>query len=396
MSDESKDRWRDVSDRISNEREELNREAERQRLLDDLSFASQRNRELETAVAKLAREQDRLVLVERERIFKRAQAAQATAALVHEATWAKNRMENEMRLAKQRAALFPETVIPGSLGAASSAGTSNVSRPVRVSLPPAVREMASQASQKNIPAPEKEEIPEEDAGVASMVANVYTSAMGAFFSNPIKDVILKASARSTPLRTPAEPTPNIPVAPTANSVEPFVVPAAPVVAADPPIPRASTEVPTIIPTLIATLPTIPKVGSILPAKQTPKEVRRTVNRAGKGEWTSQELLDEAQLRMASAVSEQVEFLQSQREIMVLLFGLPKETRPGPVPTLDPGWLEMEAAWIEAVSKNPQLPNPLPEKELHPAIVAAMGEAVGGEEAKADDLDDENFYFAYVI
>jgi hypothetical protein len=112
MSLGESDRWRDVSIRLQKEKLELEREIERQRLLDELSASRTRNLELETALAKLAREQDRLALAERERVLKRAQVAQATALLVQEANWAKSRMENELRLAKERLHLFPETSNP--------------------------------------------------------------------------------------------------------------------------------------------------------------------------------------------------------------------------------------------------------------------------------------------
>lgn len=112
---ENRDRWKDLRECLSKEREEIESELERQRLLDQLSASRSRNHELETALAQLAREQDRLSLIERERVLKRAQIAQATSVLVQEANWAKNRMEAEMKLAKQRAMMFPETVAPGSM-----------------------------------------------------------------------------------------------------------------------------------------------------------------------------------------------------------------------------------------------------------------------------------------
>ena len=108
-----KSRWQEVADKLAVEKAELDREMERQRMLDELSITKTRNYELEAALAKLAREQDRVALAERERILKRAQIAQATAVLVQEAQWAKARMEAEMRSAKQRAMVFPDTdVLP--------------------------------------------------------------------------------------------------------------------------------------------------------------------------------------------------------------------------------------------------------------------------------------------
>lgn len=101
-------RWKEVSDRIHKEKVELEREVERQRLLDELSQSKSRNLELETSLARLAREQDRLALAERERVLKRAQVAQATALLVQEANWAKSRMENEMSMARQRLRFFQD------------------------------------------------------------------------------------------------------------------------------------------------------------------------------------------------------------------------------------------------------------------------------------------------
>jgi len=114
------DRWSDIRIRLSSEREEIESELSRQRLLDELSASRTRNLELETALAKLAREQDRVALIERERLFKRAQIAQATSVLVHEANWAKNRMDAELKIAKQRAMLFPETMMTASLNLSAS------------------------------------------------------------------------------------------------------------------------------------------------------------------------------------------------------------------------------------------------------------------------------------
>ena len=115
MSNNENSRWQGVTDRLAVERQEVEREMDRQQLLDELSSSRQENNKLEVALAKLAREQDRIALVERERVLKRAQIAQATAILVQEANWAKNRMESEMRMAKQRALMFPEQPVVGSM-----------------------------------------------------------------------------------------------------------------------------------------------------------------------------------------------------------------------------------------------------------------------------------------
>ena len=425
--------WKDAADRLKLEKTELAREAERQRLLDDLSTSTQRNHDLESAMARLTREQDRLVLLEQERIFKRAQVAQATAALVHEANWAKNRMENEMKLAKQRSQLFPETVIPGSVSIPPMRNSTVPDiRPLKLLKSPEIHisskpstSTPSKRSQSSTPsvlptAPSVlptispiDALPAKPAsGVATPVVisaealvaslqSAYTNVLGSLFSDSDAPSDGKAGVLPTSLSIGGSPlvgsTSAMPSSGAAGLTS-TALPSESTVAAElVPSDGAPPEIkPFDVPLGVVRLHAEPvgQIGGVkgvsfrpAPAVALPPTVKRAVHRGGKGEWTSQEIYDEAAQRMTAEVVERIDLLQNQRLRMTKLFGLvqPVPSIPAAV-RVDSIVESLEAEWISQIQKGGLqfAPTEAP-PEIDPAIAAAI---IGEPAAPAETVPED--------
>ena len=402
MAEKDHEMWKSASRQLIQQRQELDREGERQRMLDTLASTTIRNNELEAAVARLAREQDRLVLAEQERILKRAQVAHATSALLHEANWAKNRMENEMRLAKQRTLLFPETVIPGSLGPdpimpkvsdirpfskiKKLAERGDVSPSERGHVSPSERELSASDKEDKArnsdlanvpthlvpPSVLTQPVAPSIVGSAAEAASIVSTAFGGLFSQLtvpeglntlVGDVVQEWNGDSpqTEKSSVAQMERNVAQEEQAGrgSVAANVLQevaqegkgdmAKPEHAGK----ESSAHV----------VPENPVRFAKTTAAKEPNVPVRTVNRGGKGEWTNPELLAEAELRTQAGINERVNLLQAQRTVMKTLFGLPQDPRTELEAIVLPEWTAVENEWLQNVK------NPPKNSDIDPAVAA---------------------------
>ena len=377
MSSDSSSRWKEVSDRLQLEKRELEREMDRQRMLDDLQASRTRNYELEAALAKLARDQDRLVLAERERILKRAQVAQATALMVQEANWAKNRMENEIRMSKERLRLFPEPGIlelgskfkPGrqpSLFPASTAPTiieALVERPSQPLLSeeriatseltpvisvPAVGDLVSSIA---------DQVSEATASVTNTTAKIgdafssgYTG-MISTFAAAVQSVQDGTIAIMTDLPTSTNEPPD-------PSPQPQVSP--PVVAAPSPAPIVE-PIKNLIPAA--------STGSLFPPQRTAAQPASTVNFPGrpdikreaptrviqqrtKGQWTDSNLQTQATIILEQLIHERDLTIQNNPKVMERMYGIPTKVMVSDSKkvAIQREWLTVADAWLQSISE----------------------------------------------
>jgi hypothetical protein len=372
----------EVSTRLSKELMEIRKEEERQTLLNALSDSETRNTELEIALAKLAREQDRVALFERERVFKRAQVAQATAALVYEANWARNRMESEMRQAKLRAMVFnesepippafPSPSIPEVLTAPPVAGSSptailrqaakdsrrsstghqSVATTVKLDgvnkTPPLPFPSNHPRSPTNIPpghdfsqpyfpqdSSASPTIPDEPGItelVSSAAANVFGTLMNSYtaITSPGR---ARLDSGSVPLILSVD----------SPSEEKRQVPK---IASTPPLPDQKS--------LGKTSRYGPKVAAYLPPRSPDDsnslKVLRCIRNSTKGEWTNPQLLTEAQVTMTMQSQERDEMLWTNKSLIENVFGVPNASHMVRSVVVKPEWVELEEVWIQKAAK----------------------------------------------
>jgi len=372
-----------VSSRLSKELREISKEEERQRLLNALSESETRNTELEVALAKLAREQDRMALFERERVLKRAQVAQATAALVYEANWARNRMGSEMRQTKLRAMVFNDP-IPPPVSAPQFSVPEIVSAPSipRLSTSAALKQsgvksrrsstgqsvattVKADAGQLNVPQtipapntlppqisqPLSPSRPEESSSISptvpdepgitelvtSAAANVYGTLMSSYNSytntSPVSN-----QARNFPAET---------AIPTVLQDSAYVEEKRPSVkskiASTPPLPDQRKQGPS--------MKFGPKVGELLPPRS-PEDTSlkvRTIRNSTKGEWTNPQLLTEAEVTITMLLQERDEILWNNKSLLGKVFGVPLGTDMASS-SVKPEWIELEEFWIQKAAK----------------------------------------------
>jgi len=424
MGSENSPRWREISDKIQREKLELEREIERQQLLNQLSASRVRNVELETALAKLARDQDRLVLAERERILKRAQIAQATAALVQEANWAKSRMENEMRLARERYRFFPETTSSPSRQSDPSEPSNKA--PVQSLFP--TNPMPTEAPAKSQPPPinvpksrmsatvsstpsekpsavSQPAVPEaiplvESELVASMSDQVQASVADAAAgmldtTNQISEAVsasytgmltsFRGVLDSVPAIVSSEPEPVTPVPkiaprsfePTVKT-EPNVVPEKPqtITLPAPPTPltiKPPIETKTLLPPPKATSVT---VGEFPGRPEIPSEGQaKVIQQRTKGQWTDANLHAQAGAVLQQLIIERDFTIQRNPKLMQRLYGLPgfDGIKPAVSATpVQPEWVAAADAWAESVSGSSPKNSAKAKSKIDPAIASLTG------------------------
>ena len=376
---------KDVSSRLQKELREISKEEERQKLLDALSDSQTKNAELEKALAELAREQDRIALFERERVLKRAQVAQATAALVYEANWARNRMESEMRQAKLRAMVFndplPPPIQPGPAtiseiisapsvappmlksGMKESAGdsrrssnTQSVGSTVKttvetpVGLPPTVdvrrNPPPAVITTPAVPVVHQDEsfslsptIPDEPGItdlVSSAAVNVFSTLMSSY-----NEYTATAPTNSNIPVPDSVVNPVNQITNTSNDKQRPVVKSR--IASTPPLPDQRTTQ--------SSVKFGPKVSSYLPPRS-PEDTSlkvRAIRNSSKGEWTNPQLLTEAEVTMTMLMQERDELFWTNKLLLEKIFGLPDGTHMPPVnPKFE--WIELEEFWIQKAAK----------------------------------------------
>ena len=446
MSYENDERWKEVSQRIQREKLELEREIDRQRLLDQLAASKTRNVELETALAKLARDQDRLVLAERERILKRAQAAQATALLVQEANWAKNRMETEMRLARERLHLFPDpiaspsplpsksdppkqvranTLFPtnpitqeahtadplppfqmatlvSSRSSANGAGTPSDKQSVRSS----VKGAPSQSAPAVIP-----EQPAETDLVSSVTDQVQSSVADAAAgvvdtTNKISDALSSSySGMLSSFRAVVDAVPQI-VSSEPEPTTPMPVPKI----TDNPVKSDSLAPPSVLPPPsppLAVKPGVetkallppPKAGGPVVVGEFPGRPEmasegqaKVIQQRTKGQWTDPTLHAQAAVVLDQLIVERDLTIQKNPLLMERLYGLPGSAGVGSsvsVSPVQPDWVAAADAWVEAVTGSSVKKAQKGKSKIDPAIASLTGvdpdlKEEGGSQTKAED------------
>ena len=391
MDENGVTRWKEVSDRIHQEKVELEREVERQRLLDELSQSKSRNLELETSLARLAREQDRLALAERERVLKRAQVAQATALLVQEAIWAKSRMENEMNMARQRLRFFQDwglnpsgrgsTIAPAayvptrppSLFPANGLATENPNPPSMPQAAPPIRASDSIASSSalahEIP-PTIEQPVEVNERRSSQGSSTRADQVQDSVNQAASDVLGATAAVSDaltstyagvmssfmnviqPVAEPSKETPRVAqkLKASSSSILPSALPEAPVSqpAAAPvtaPVPQTSKPIESIVenekvpipnqkPSVASTLGP-PKVASVanptFPGRSTAsaQDSNKVVQKRIKGEWTNPDLHAQAGVVLEELIRERGGTIQKKPAVMERLYAVPQKPK-GPI------------------------------------------------------------------
>jgi hypothetical protein len=314
--------WKEMSSRLEHELKELAKEEERQKLLDALSESNSRNTELEIALAKLARDQDRIAILERERILKRAQVAQATAAIVHEANWARTRMESEMRQTKLRAMVFPEPVplspqhiFPEAITTAPPVMSSSAiireakekqtssrhDQPSHIS-PPSIEHPSTSFHGESVSSSKQSEIPVENSPREPPTQiQPQPSTLPAPVVNPQQDIsdIVSAAATSvldnlTSYVRASFPTENsnqvgekvsyLPDEPKEKPVSPHIIEFAPTI--QPNVPATMPPLPAQEPRIQRQLLKSPPIAS------TPKASLKTIpDSSSKGLWTNSQLFD---------------------------------------------------------------------------------------------------------
>jgi hypothetical protein len=379
----------EVSSRLKKELMEIAKEEERQTLLNALSESQTRNTDLEIALAKLAREQDRVALFERERVLKRAQVAQATAALVYEANWARNRMESEMRQAKLRAMVFnnsdssppslPGPSIPEILTAVPVVGSSPTALLKKVSQdsrrsstgqsvattvkldernktpqlpfppvrpqspgpnPPALDVSQQEVFQQVIPKDTSSispTIPDEPGItelVSSAAANVFGTIMNSYTSMTSPSAT-RSESISLPLTTAPLDSHTRPSDEKRRQI--------PKIASTPPLPDQQQVG---RPSRFG-----PKVGAYLPPQSSETntlKVVRTIRNSTKGEWTNPQLLTEAEVTMTMQSQARDELLWTNKSLIMNVFGVPNSMQRSV--DVKPEWIELEELWIQKAAK----------------------------------------------
>lgn len=329
-------RWKDVYDRVVNERRELDNEIERQRLLDELADSRTKNTQLEHALAKLAREQDRIALMERERVLKRAQVAQATAYLVHEANWAKQRMEAEMKVAKQRALILdpPKTEYQQtgpSLKSVSMGGApitfANIPYEVADSTRPPEAKYETEPSQAS--KDHAEAAADDDALVIPDIASIgtalsssYAGVMSSFFGTDQLPGFAPTPAMSSVAQPSEMSQPKAVVAPKKKKV---------------PSARSAAVAPS---------------ASALAESESVTARKRLVKGGFNGEWKNPALQDQASEIISNSTRQREKELQAKPVMMGQMFGLPigKEDST-PVVQTKQEWVAMADDWLKSVSSD---------------------------------------------
>jgi chemotaxis protein CheY-P-specific phosphatase CheC len=409
MNDVPEDRWKEVADRLHREKAELEREIERQRLLDELASSKSRNLELESALAKLARDQDRLALAERERTLKRAQIAQATAFMVHEANWAKTRMQNELKLTRERLQVFPEPLDydrlswRGVVSEPSRNATNTVADPKTASTP--IVPQPSQTVPKTINSDPHIQAPstlltvpdvslDTITDTAQSAANMVTD-LGSTVADQVRDSMSNAAGNVTeatnmvseaisstyngmfsavlgavkPLtETPAEnplPEPNQAEVAKPPSDKPVEPPQHPSYSSTP---QESVKEPSKLPTA--------SVTTIFPDRTlvVKPETKKVILKRNKGEWASLELHAQASSVSAKLVSERDNVFLKNPDLMHRLYGItvkPSVVTESDVPT-PPEWVQIADEWARSVSTPPKPVAEKPKTKIDPVIASATG------------------------
>lgn len=406
---EEKPRWEEVAGKLAFEKIELDREIERQRMLDELSASRSRNYELEGALAKLARDQDRVALAERERVLKRAQIAQATAVLVQEAQWAKARMESEMRVAKNRAMVFPDSEarrptvnsrvpqVPVASVPADSPPTPSLAPPMVV--PNSVHSSSSDGvifskpsfvvdSSSTPPVAPSEGIDSLAAAVAETSNTVMTSAgeFGGMLSSAFTDVASMFGNSTEPaklqnpqihrdlaLQTTTKPTSQkLPVIVESSVSGQHEEDGANTVSA-PESTRVNQEVTSMVSEdlphssnvnapLNPKPPAVPKsseplaqASTTFPARSAPtqEESKKYIQQRAKGAWTNMGLHAEAGLVLEQLIKERDSTIQKKPELIERLFAIPDRSARAHVEyPMQPDWLKIADSWAKSASVEP--------------------------------------------
>lgn len=379
----------EVSSRLKKELMEIAKEEERQTLLNALSESQTRNTDLEIALAKLAREQDQIALFERERVLKRAQVAQATAALVYEANWARNRMESEMRQAKLRAMVFnnsdssppslPGPSIPEILTAVPVVGTSPTALLKKVSQdsrrsstgqsvattvkldesnksphlpfppvrpqspgpnPPALEVSQQEVFQQVIPKDTSSISPTipDEPGITELVSSAAANVFGTIM-NSYTSMTSPSATRSESMSLPFTTAPLDSHTRPADEKRRQI----PKIASTPPLPDQQQ---------VGKLSRFgPKVGAYLPP-QSPEtntlKLVRTIRNSTKGEWTNPQLLTEAEVTMTMQSQERDELLWTNKSLIMNVFGVPNSMQRSV--EVKSEWIELEELWIQKAAK----------------------------------------------
>lgn len=326
-------RWKDVYDRVVNERRELDNEIERQRLLDELANSRTKNTQLEHALAKLAREQDRIALMERERILKRAQVAQATAYLVHEANWAKQRMEAEMKVAKQRALILDPPKTEYQPTGPSFKSVSMGAAPIMfANVPYEIADSTRSPEAKYVTEPSREskdhaEAAADDALVIPDIASIgtalsssYAGVMSSFFGTDQLPGFAPSPAMSTVAQPSDWPQPKAVVAPKKKKI---------------PSARSAAVAP----------------SALASAESESVTARKRLVKAGfNGEWKNPALQDQASEIISNTTRQREKELQAKPVMMGQMFGLPiGKGDSTPVVQTKQEWVAMADDWLKSVS-----------------------------------------------
>lgn len=370
-------RWKEDADRLRLQLQELDTEMERQKLLDELSSSQTRNIELERALAAVARDKERISILERERILRRAQVAQATSQMVYEANWARVRMESEMKQAKLRAMVFTDPVVPPEASAIGSMPprvpiassyiggtkvidglksdiilTSNITGIASASnmnMQANTADTTSIASTSTLPQivvpevrPTKDippEIPrgsneiEPTEGITDMVANAAES----MFGNILDQYYGKERGVIT---QPVERISQKQLSSPETAVPKETAPLPPPIQA---LPAPSSTPPSVLGKIM-----IPAGPPKLDENPGPGRTQKKIPATQKGQWTVTELQVNAEVLASSCLHEKEELLGKNPALLAELFGLPKRDFV-PETRIDPVWIDLQNEWLKQVA-----------------------------------------------
>ncbi len=354
-------RWKVETDKLRLQLQELDSEAERQKLMDELSSSQTKNAELERALASVVREKERISILERERILRRAQVAQATAQMVYEANWARSQMESEMKQAKLRAMIFGDPVITSESVAAAVCPPKSIS----------VNALSPMTGTDDHP------VKETPSTVYTILAAVHSVSDNA--SSPVQ-----ATSPELALPTTAATVQEAPVAPTIEGISSMVSSAAENVfsnilssyyltegskensqeksqavksmqnlAKDPQPPpilpsiTPSPDVPSFMKSTLTKL-LIPSDPPKMDTVNKPPPALKKIPTFQKGQWSVPELQENAEVLASAMLHEKEELLAKNTSLFVELYGLPKREYVPPV-EIDAELIDLQAEWLKQVA-----------------------------------------------
>ena len=343
----------------------------------------------------MARDRDRLALAERERILKRAQIAQATAVLVHEANWAKNRMESEMRLARERLQAFPDPAQPPPrIEPPKPARSYSLfpSSPITIEAPAqsqpgptrqsSVTGSMTPAEKPSARSSKEEPIFVESALVSSVTDQVQSSVADAAAgmidtTNKISGALSSSyTGLMSSFQAVVESIPEIAaVVPEPPVLTPTVV------QESNPITTQAIEGPRQVIETKSLLPP-PKANTTLAVGEFPgrpefakNDQTKVVQPRTKGQWTDPNLHAQAGAVLQQLILERDLTIQKNPLLMERLYGLPnKEGMESSVRTapVQPEWVAAADAWVEAVTGNSIKKSSKAKSKIDPAIASFTG------------------------